>query len=80
MKAPDKIYIQDYNIPEFGLSNLYSVERVENDAVHSIEYICKDALMEWARLGLEMLDADTHPVAQAARAVFNGLIDKLNEM
>lgn len=74
MKVPDKIYIQDYNIPEYGLSNLYSVERVENDAVHSIEYIRKDALLEWAK------KKQYESLTIVADNFWQEVIDKLNEM
>lgn len=92
MKAPNKIYIQDYNIPEYGLSNLYSVERVENDAVHSIEYIRKDALMEWAKeqekhFGrrsdeVEITDPTNpdHVFFDGKRNAFHELITKLSEI
>lgn len=43
MKAPDKIYISEYNANvETGYFSRYK------DDVFTQKYICKDALIEWA--------------------------------
>lgn len=77
MKAPDKIYLQDYDTPEYGLSVGWTTEQEENDAVHNIEYIQKDALLEWIKANLQ--DRDNWNEKSAADA-FCETIDKINEM
>ena len=80
---PDKIYIPLYpnlDTDGFHLGDDWMEKPDSCSKCEHVEYLRKDALLEWARLGLEMLDDDTSPVAQAAKAVFNGLIDKLNSM
>lgn len=67
MKAPDKIYIQQDMI-----NNLILEEREYAD---DVEYIHKEALLEWAK------ETYLSENASAIRKVcFKQLIEKLNEM
>lgn len=72
MKAPDKIYINGFNA--------FATEPVKD----GIEYIRKDALLEWAKemkgqvsIGLNAYDMGEE---NGKAEILNALIDKLNSM
>lgn len=67
MKAPDKIYIDDDIIP-FNSIN----ERLSDK---DVEYIRKNALMEWAN-NMKRICKGAEPIEKA----YQTMIDKLNEM
>lgn len=72
MAAPDKIYI-DEDLIAFHILN----EKFEED----IEYIRKDALLEWAeKKKEELLNDEPTDVAAGLNAGFDMIINKLNEM
>ena len=68
MKAPDKIYV-DTDLIAFHVMN----ERL-NDV--DVEYIRKDALLEWAEKQLKLYDPDYTSGGKVAKA----LIDKINSL
>lgn len=75
MKAPDKIYI------DFDLINFHCLGDHLND--DEIEYIRKDALLEWAKERREAVIKEVviqEGVRLGADAAFEELIDKLNAM
>lgn len=67
MKAPDKIYV------ELCSDGVYSHEK-KWEGSHNIEYIRKDALLEWAREKYEEYHDRREMFA------FGELIDKLNSL
>jgi len=68
MEAPDKIYIfQD------GDEHWYKSEEWETPPPNRVEYIRKDALLEWVRLAYGKLSMNTFDVQN----VFEELIDKI---
>ena len=69
MEAPDKIYVCAVHPAPFWFSD----KQIPN----MIEYIRKDALLEWAKANLQ--DRDNWNEKSAADA-FCEVIDKLNEM
>ena len=87
MKAPDKIYLTPVNTITVngtrleGLSCVYSIGDREYE--NEIEYIRKDALLEWAKERREAVAKEVvirEGVRLGADAAFEELIDKLNEM
>ena len=70
MKAPDKIYINGFSA--------FATEPVKD----GIEFIRKDALLEWAKDELNKLEAlsDNDAVHWGQRNAFKQMIDKLNSM
>jgi len=77
MKAPDKIYSEVYVCEDgfvaFGRTS--SVPQSED----SVEYICKDTIMEW--LERQILDADEGLMTnQIANLAYKDVIDKLNSL
>lgn len=87
MITPDKIYIPYY--PNYdGIDTHLSDEWFEGKAIDHVEgwkeYICKDALMEWAKemkeqvgLGLNAYDMGEE---NGKADILSALIDKLNSM
>ena len=69
-KAPDKIYVGDYDI--VTTCGIYSL-KLEDDS--EIEYIRKEALLEWAK-GI----ANDAEHSLAYRGAFRDLIDKINSL
>ena len=60
MKAPDKIYLDiRYNNDEYPIE-VFATRALASD----VEYICKDALLEWAKE--EKLDAMKKKVSSGA--------------
>lgn len=69
MKAPDKIYIQAQDGKTITLVRLYDTD---------IEYICKDALLEWAK-GLQEKYKEVYSDLELV-ITLNKLIEKLNSL
>lgn len=83
MKTPDKIYVREY--PD-GIAHFWESKKKE-DVAATIphEYIRKEALLEWAKEQLDILNKQTllHPddeVFWGQRNAFKQLFDKLNSM
>lgn len=78
MKAPDKIYLHGYSFDDEPCKNWEREPKVKGmrgyPAIH-VEYIRKDALMEWAKRQLATCDG-----AVAMRRAYDKLIDRLNSM
>ena len=77
MEAPDKIYTDNRGV--------YAELPIFSQADANVEYIRKDALLEWAKEQLDILNKQTllHPddeVFWGQRNAFKQLIDKLNSM
>lgn len=72
MKAPDKIYLDPGFSGDFDFATWDTGKKLESD----VEYIRKDALLEWAEKEQAKCSDDTHPYAM----FMNVVIDKLNEM
>lgn len=74
MKAPDKLYIPQHNIEAGTIQELCELI-VEG----SVEYICKDLLLEWAKeLTSEPYDRTTESALKHQIAHY--LLDKLNSL
>lgn len=73
MKAPDRIYIHEASAPFLDVKIL---------PPYGIEYIRKEALLEWATMNRDRLDAlsDNDAWRWGLRNAFQQMIDKLNEM
>ena len=77
MKAPDKIWLttDDNN------GYVFTQKRTDNKG---IEYIRKDALVEWANLQIKALDHFLHekysPMELGQRVMLVRLVDKLNSL
>ena len=84
MKAPDKIYLER-DKETSKIHHLWGRDACISSIYEHIEYIRKDALLEWAKGQLDILNKQTllHPddeVFWGQRNAFKQLIDKLNEM
>jgi hypothetical protein len=71
MKALDKIYL-NLPIPEKGyeIYPFWTAEQQQNSHIISVEYIRKDALLEWAKENRDSF----------GRLSYGEFVDKLNEM
>lgn len=83
MEAPDKIYMTpSYGEPDNVL--LASFSKSHLDYHRDIEYIRKDALLEFLRKEYALVDfhlkAQDDPVWWGQRNAFQQVIDKLNSM
>lgn len=85
MKAPDKIYVRQYR--DGDTSWFWDDEPYEDEiaGIEAVEYIRKEALLEWANKHLEQyvkLQYAKHqdPVYWGMRNAFQQVIDKLNSM
>ena len=86
MKAPDKIYLCPFfserdeqhksldDVDEDSVTFCWS--RFQNEDSPDIEYIRKDALLEWAESEKEKCEDETHPYAM----YMNVVIHKLNSL
>ena len=77
MKAPDKIYIPlypNYSLDGFHLADEWMYE--PHKEVENVEYIRKDALLEW----LQEVRAIPHENAIARDLAFQEVINKLNSI
>ena len=77
-KAPDKIYIGNYN--ESISHGTFSTEREEYS---HIEFIRKDALLEWAneyKKAIEVNGDENDAYTRGEYSVINSLIDKINSL
>ena len=72
MKAPDKIYIQQDMINNLILE--------EKEYADDVEYIHKDALLEWANDNLLECEASNDDADYGRIDAFKKLIDKLNSL
>ena len=68
MKAPDKIYV----LPEVA-----STVKVLDE---ELEYIRKDALVEWLLKGIEMSEICGSEYGDACAQAYQGVVDKINSM
>ncbi len=77
MKAPDKLYISRL------IYETWQYQTPDPDDNTEVEYIRKDALMEWVKERREAVAKEVviqEGVRLGADAAFEELIDKLNEM
>ena len=72
MKAPDKIYIQQDMINNLILE--------EKEYADDVEYIRKDALLEWLLKGVEMSEICHSEYGDACAQAYQAVIDKLNSL
>lgn len=80
MKAPDKIYLQRVPSNQEVIDG-WTVEPVKHTVLEDIEYIRKDALLEWAEEKLEnMKKLSPSDGARIYSNAINDLVDKLNQM
>jgi hypothetical protein len=82
MKAPEKLYIGRRN---YGpLIGGWESQPFSSKEIESIEYIRKDALLEWANKRLEefrhIAEISNDVAADGEVDAFEELIDKLNSM
>lgn len=83
MKAPDKIYL---NIPKQELEaplDSTTLDTKEFDGCINIEYIRKDALLDWAKEQLayyQKLEEEGDPVRWGQRNAFQQVIDKFKSL
>lgn len=77
MKAPDKLYIgrRDYG----PLIGGWKSQPFRSKEIESIEYIRKEALLEWAKECFRLQDEGSWYTKGTADA-FSRVIDKLNSM
>jgi len=81
MKAPDKIYLQRVPSNQEVIDE-WTVEPVKHTVLEDIEYIRKDALLEFLT-GLEKdsaRNAGTNDLAYAAHEMVCELIDKIKSL
>ena len=83
MKAPDKIFL--LAIPHLPSEKIGEIadEWSEKpfEGLDNLEYIRKEALMEWAKEQFDILNKQTlYEVFWGQRNAFKQLIDKLNSM
>ena len=74
MKAPDKIYVDIRHPFSNEFTEMLGFESRGNS--DDIEYIRKDALLEWAESEKEKCEDETHPYAM----FMNVVIHKLNSL
>lgn len=72
MKAPDKLYLSWIIWGSF----INTIRDPDNDT--QVEYICKDALLEWAEE--EMMKAARSSEAYGRRNAFMDVIDKIESL
>lgn len=78
MDAPDKIYVPQHNIEAGNIQELG-----ELIVAGSTEYICKDAILEWAKEGKEhykKLMKDFPDLFAASFGAYNAFVEKLNSL
>lgn len=78
MKAPDKIYIcieRTYDASDGQVIAMVTPHN-ERQSVNDIEYICKDALLEW----IEEIRAIPHDGAMWRDKAFQEVVNHLNTM
>ena len=78
MKAPDKICIRKDDTAPLGFTPhwIYTTKVQEYD----IEYIRKDALVEWLLKGVEFSEICHSEYGDACAQAYQAVIDKLNKM
>ena len=75
MEAPDKIYIfQD------GDEHWYKPEEWETPPSNRVEYIRKDALLEWAKKNNKRIDTEDGDYSLGYVSAMIDLIEKINAM
>jgi len=79
MNAPDKIYVSRNFSEDNSPHGLWYLKKSEHDI--NVEYIRKDALLEWAEEKLEnMKKLSPSDGARIYSNAINDLVDKLNQM
>ena len=79
MKAPDKLYIGDNQVQPNGFCGLAWTN--PKDILEPMEYIRKEALLEWAKKKKQKLfESEPTDVAAGMNAAYDFVIDKLNSM
>lgn len=76
MKAPDKIFLPRFVYEKW----LYQTSDTDDET--EVEYIRKDALLEWTTTNRDKLDvlSDNDAVRWGQRNAFQQMIDKLNSL
>lgn len=83
MKTPDKIYLTEFH--ENVLGDKWRDFPWMSDLVINHEYVCKDALLEWAkekwgRKKLEVEANEDDGIDYGKMRAYQEIIDKLNSM
>ena len=78
MKAPDKIYVSRNFSEDNSPHGLWYLNKSEHDI--NVEYLRKDALLEWAKEKKEKLNADEGDFSFGYVSAMIGLIDKIESM
>ena len=76
MSAPNKLYLEAVQNPNTGLTELQCTEKPISK-IHSIPYIRKDALLDWAN-GLK--DGGNDKFGVGWDEAVETIIDKINEL
>ena len=78
MKAPDKIYVSRNFSEDNSPHGLWYLNKSEHDI--NVEYLRKDALLEWAKEKKEKLNVDEGDFSFGYVSAMIGLIDKIESM
>lgn len=78
MEAPDKIYLQRVPSNQEVIDG-WTVEPVKHTVLEDIEYIRKDALMEWAKKEMEEWSSESN-TAQGVKMGLTLVIDKIESL
>ena len=78
MKAPDKIYVSRNFSEDNSPHGLWYLNKSEHDI--NVEYLRKDALLEWAEEKKEKVNADDGDFSFGYVSAMIGLIDKIESM
>ena len=78
MKAPDKIYVSRNFSEDNSPHGLWYLNKSEHDI--NVEYLRKDALLEWAKEKKEKVNADEGDFSFGYMSAMIGLIDKIESM
>lgn len=78
MNAPDKIYISRNFSEDNSPHGLWYLNKSEHDI--NIEYLRKDALLEWAKEKKKKVKADEGDFSFGYVSAMIGLIDKIEAM
>ena len=76
MKAPDKIYVSRNFSEDNSPHGLWYLNKSEHDV--NVEYISKDALLEWAEM--ELTEASKRWSTIARRDAFMDVIEKIESL
>jgi hypothetical protein len=78
MNAPDKIYVSRNFSEDNSPHGLWYLNKSEHDI--NVEYIRKDALLEWAKEKKEKVNDDEGDFSFGYVSAMIGLIDKIESM